>query len=34
MTNGGKSTLSEALQEQLPNSCIISQDAFFKVAYT
>ncbi|KAL2092118.1 hypothetical protein ACEWY4_011916 [Coilia grayii] len=30
MTNGGKSTLSRALQEQLPNCCIIAQDAFFK----
>ncbi|XP_062400095.1 nicotinamide riboside kinase 1-like isoform X2 [Sardina pilchardus] len=30
MTNGGKSTLSKALQKRLPNSCIISQDTFFK----
>lgn len=30
MTNGGKSTLSRALQERLANSCIIAQDAFFK----
>ncbi|XP_072550355.1 nicotinamide riboside kinase 1 [Salminus brasiliensis] len=30
MTNGGKSTLSRSLQAVLPNSCIISQDSFFK----
>ncbi|XP_066498704.1 nicotinamide riboside kinase 1-like isoform X1 [Hoplias malabaricus] len=30
MTNGGKSTLSRNLQNILPNSCIISQDSFFK----
>ncbi|XP_049324113.1 nicotinamide riboside kinase 1 [Astyanax mexicanus] len=30
MTNGGKSTLSRSLQGLLPNSCIISQDSFFK----
>lgn len=31
MTNGGKTTLSTNLQEVLPNSCVISQDVFFKV---
>ncbi|XP_056608812.1 nicotinamide riboside kinase 1 isoform X4 [Triplophysa dalaica] len=30
MTNGGKTTLSTNLQEVLPNSCVISQDVFFK----
>ncbi|XP_026864902.2 nicotinamide riboside kinase 1 isoform X1 [Electrophorus electricus] len=30
VTNGGKSTLSRSLQGILPNSCIISQDSFFK----
>lgn len=30
MTNGGKTTLSKSLQELLPNSCVISQDNFFK----
>ncbi|XP_071394614.1 nicotinamide riboside kinase 1 isoform X1 [Centroberyx affinis] len=30
MTNGGKSTLSSSLHQQIPNSCIIAQDAFFK----
>ncbi|CAK6950659.1 nicotinamide riboside kinase 1 isoform X1 [Scomber scombrus] len=30
MTNGGKSTLSKSLPEQIPNSCIIAQDSFFK----
>ncbi|KAF7667478.1 hypothetical protein LDENG_00061440 [Lucifuga dentata] len=30
MTNGGKSTLSLNLRQQIPNSCIIAQDLFFK----
>ena len=30
-TNGGKSTLSQSLQQRIPNSCIIAQDTFFKV---
>ncbi|KAM9810578.1 nicotinamide riboside kinase 1 [Neosynchiropus ocellatus] len=30
MTNGGKSTLARSLQQQIPNSCVIAQDAFFK----
>ncbi|XP_052404063.1 nicotinamide riboside kinase 1 [Carassius gibelio] len=30
MTNGGKTTLSKSLQELLQNSCVISQDNFFK----
>lgn len=30
MTNGGKSTLAAKLQQQLPRSCIIAQDTFFK----
>lgn len=30
MTNGGKSTLSCSLHQQIPNSCIIAQDTFFK----
>ncbi|XP_044193162.1 nicotinamide riboside kinase 1 isoform X1 [Thunnus albacares] len=30
MTNGGKSTLSKSLHEQIHNSCIIAQDSFFK----
>ncbi|XP_067231320.1 uncharacterized protein [Chanodichthys erythropterus] len=29
-TNGGKTTLSKSLQELLCNSCVISQDNFFK----
>ncbi|XP_067084163.1 nicotinamide riboside kinase 1 [Osmerus mordax] len=29
-TNGGKSTLSQSLQQRIPNSCIIAQDTFFK----
>ncbi|KAM7415985.1 hypothetical protein PAMA_018181 [Pampus argenteus] len=29
-TNGGKTTLSKSLHEQIPNSCIIAQDSFFK----
>ncbi|XP_048050955.1 nicotinamide riboside kinase 1-like [Megalobrama amblycephala] len=29
-TNGGKTTLSKSLQELLCNSCVISQDSFFK----
>lgn len=33
MTNGGKSTLSKNLHEQIPNSCIIAQDSFFKVGF-
>ncbi|XP_031686171.1 nicotinamide riboside kinase 1 isoform X2 [Oncorhynchus kisutch] len=31
MTNGGKSTMSSSLHLRIPNSCIIAQDAFFKV---
>lgn len=31
MTNGGKTTLASSLQEQIPNSCIIAQDSYFKV---
>ncbi|KAM8866117.1 nicotinamide riboside kinase 1 [Synchiropus picturatus] len=30
MTNGGKSTLARSLQQQIPNSCVIAQDTFFK----
>ncbi|XP_076005475.1 nicotinamide riboside kinase 1 [Genypterus blacodes] len=30
LTNGGKSTLSHSLHQQIPNSCIIAQDYFFK----
>ncbi|KAM4615881.1 nicotinamide riboside kinase 1 [Polymixia lowei] len=30
MTNGGKSTLSNSLHHQIPNSSIIAQDSFFK----
>ncbi|XP_070820265.1 nicotinamide riboside kinase 1 isoform X2 [Chaetodon trifascialis] len=30
MTNGGKSTLSQSLHQQIPNSCIIAQDSYFK----
>ncbi|XP_060894678.1 nicotinamide riboside kinase 1 isoform X2 [Labrus mixtus] len=30
MTNGGKSTLSMSLHQQIPNSCIIAQDSYFK----
>nr|XP_046243761.1 nicotinamide riboside kinase 1 [Scatophagus argus] len=30
MTNGGKSTLSGSLHQQIPNSCIIAQDSYFK----
>ncbi|KAL7861166.1 hypothetical protein AOLI_G00175150 [Acnodon oligacanthus] len=30
MTNGGKSTLSRSLQGIVPNSCLLSQDSFFK----
>ncbi|XP_023249998.1 nicotinamide riboside kinase 1-like isoform X3 [Seriola lalandi dorsalis] len=30
MTNGGKSTLSKSLHQQIPNSCIIAQDSYFK----
>ncbi|XP_070760548.1 nicotinamide riboside kinase 1 [Enoplosus armatus] len=30
MTNGGKSTLSRSLRQQIPNSCIIAQDSYFK----
>lgn len=30
MTNAGKSTLSRHLHQQIPNSCIISQDSYFK----
>ncbi|KAM7019204.1 nicotinamide riboside kinase 1 isoform 2-T2 [Tautogolabrus adspersus] len=30
VTNGGKSTLSMSLHQQIPNSCIIAQDSYFK----
>lgn len=30
ITNGGKSTLSQSLHQQIPNSCIIAQDSYFK----
>lgn len=30
MTNGGKSTLATKLHQQIPNSCIIAQDTYFK----
>ncbi|XP_028822694.1 nicotinamide riboside kinase 1-like isoform X3 [Denticeps clupeoides] len=30
VTNGGKSTLSMALQQRLANSCVIAQDSYFK----
>ncbi|KAM3867445.1 nicotinamide riboside kinase 1 [Diretmus argenteus] len=30
VTNGGKSTLSSSLHQQITNSCVIAQDAFFK----
>ncbi|CAJ1069067.1 Hypothetical predicted protein [Xyrichtys novacula] len=30
MTNGGKTTLSMSLHQQIPNSCIIAQDSYFK----
>ncbi|XP_026177559.1 nicotinamide riboside kinase 1 [Mastacembelus armatus] len=30
MTNGGKSTLSKGLHQQIPNSFIIAQDTYFK----
>ncbi|XP_034726836.1 nicotinamide riboside kinase 1-like isoform X3 [Etheostoma cragini] len=30
MTNGGKSTLSKNLHQQIPNSCLIAQDSYFK----
>ncbi|XP_026199447.1 nicotinamide riboside kinase 1 [Anabas testudineus] len=30
MTNGGKSTLSRSLHQQIPNSCMIAQDSYFK----
>lgn len=30
MTNGGKSTLAQSLHQQIPNSCIIAQDSYFK----
>ncbi|XP_029017683.1 nicotinamide riboside kinase 1 [Betta splendens] len=30
VTNGGKSTLAQSLQQQIPNSCIIAQDSYFK----
>lgn len=30
MTNGGKSTLSMSLHQQIPNSYIIAQDSYFK----
>ncbi|XP_074493531.1 nicotinamide riboside kinase 1 isoform X2 [Sebastes fasciatus] len=30
ITNGGKSTLSKSLHEQIPNSYLIAQDSYFK----
>ncbi|KAM6944040.1 nicotinamide riboside kinase 1 isoform 2-T2 [Lycodopsis pacificus] len=30
VTNGGKSTLSNSLHQQIPNSCLIAQDSYFK----
>ncbi|KAJ0019691.1 hypothetical protein NQD34_007260 [Periophthalmus magnuspinnatus] len=30
ITNGGKSTLATRLHQQIPNSCLIAQDAYFK----
>ncbi|KAL3062737.1 hypothetical protein OYC64_002521 [Pagothenia borchgrevinki] len=30
VTNGGKSTLSKSLHKQVPNSCLIAQDEYFK----
>lgn len=30
ITNAGKSTLATRLQQQIPNSCLIAQDAYFK----
>ncbi|CAN9513073.1 unnamed protein product [Ophioblennius macclurei] len=30
MTNGGKTTLSNSLNQQIPHSCIIAQDTYFK----
>ncbi|XP_029295964.1 nicotinamide riboside kinase 1 [Cottoperca gobio] len=30
MTNGGKSTLSKSLHQQIANSCLIAQDSYFK----
>ncbi|KAM8885133.1 nicotinamide riboside kinase 1 isoform 3-T5 [Spinachia spinachia] len=30
ITNGGKSTLSKSLHLQIPNSCLIAQDSYFK----
>ncbi|XP_033474518.1 nicotinamide riboside kinase 1 [Epinephelus lanceolatus] len=30
MTNGGKSTLATSLHQQIPNSCVIAQDSYFK----
>uniref|UniRef100_A0A3P8WSY6 Nicotinamide riboside kinase 1 n=1 Tax=Cynoglossus semilaevis TaxID=244447 RepID=A0A3P8WSY6_CYNSE len=34
MTNGGKSTLARRLHQQIPNSCIIAQDTYFKVVFS
>ncbi|KAG7481269.1 hypothetical protein MATL_G00064620 [Megalops atlanticus] len=33
ITNGGKTTLARSIQEHIPNSCVIAQDAFFKEDY-
>ncbi|KAG9354403.1 hypothetical protein JZ751_001112 [Albula glossodonta] len=33
VTNGGKSTLAKAIHEIVPNSCIVAQDAYFKVLF-
>lgn len=34
ITNGGKSTLSQSLHQQIPNSCIVAQDSYFKVHFS
>lgn len=34
ITNGGKSTLSQSLHQQIPNSCVVAQDSYFKVNFT
>uniref|UniRef100_A0A3B4AXU9 Uncharacterized protein n=1 Tax=Periophthalmus magnuspinnatus TaxID=409849 RepID=A0A3B4AXU9_9GOBI len=33
ITNGGKSTLATRLHQQIPNSCLIAQDAYFKTCF-